>query len=177
MGKECLEREKKKLIPNVVRGFSSVLSHHHHHSTMMVVPATSIKVINSFEDGLWTIMRQAGPISNKSEAVQHSLERFLCMKVSTDMKRTTCFQKACIPSTHTYCPLIVLLRAQCVDTCHSLFEAVQEVFRQTVPVARQTLPVLKDSLHAEPGNWRVRWTRRDGKINWNGFQICMHSPN
>lgn len=46
------------------------------------------------------------------------------------------------------CPL--KLRAQCVDTCHSLFEAVQEVFRQTVPVARQTLPVLKDGLHAEP---------------------------
>lgn len=72
-------------------------------------PGNIYKVINSFEDGLWTIMRQAGRISNKSEAVQHSLERFLCMKVSTDMKRTTCFQKACIPSTHTYCPLIVLL--------------------------------------------------------------------
>lgn len=165
--------KKKKLIPNVVRGFSSVLSHHHHHSTMMVVPATSIKVINSFEDGLWTIMRQAGPILTNPKPFSIPWRGFYVWKYPLTWKGLPAFRKhVSLPRIH-----IVLLRAQCVDTCHSLFEAVQEVFRQTVPVARQTLPVLKDSLHAEPGNWRVRWTRRDGKINWNGFQICMHSPN
>lgn len=43
------------------------------------------------------------------------------------------------------------LGAQCVDSWHPLFEAMQEVFRQAVPVTGQTLPVLQNSLHAEPG--------------------------
>lgn len=40
--------------------------------------------------------------------------------------------------------------AQRVAQGHSLFEAVQQVFGQTVPGAGQTLPVLQNGLHAEP---------------------------
>lgn len=48
------------------------------------------------------------------------------------------------------CQVLLGLGAQRVDVRHPQLEAVEEVFRQTVPVLRQTLSVLKHGLHAEP---------------------------
>lgn len=98
-------------------------------------------------------MCQARRIPNKSKAVQYFLDVFLMYaSVHTCEKGLRAFRK------HVSLPYIqsanppLNLRAQCVDTRHSLFEAVQEVFGQTVPVAGQTLPVLQNCLHAEPGD-------------------------
>lgn len=116
---------------------------------------STYQIINSYEDCLWTLVCQSGPISNSSKAV------FLFLQVSTHIKLMLEQDYLLISVIHTYSLLYERLDwwfppnlgAQCVDTCHSLFEAVQEVFRQAVPVTRQTLPVLQNCLHTEPGVW------------------------
>lgn len=65
---------------------------------------------------------------------------------------------------------------------HPQLEAVEEVFRQTVPVLRQTLSVLKHGLHAEPthgvkgGKKELSYPYRDKRLRCHSSDSTDHPP-